>query len=110
MECAAEEHRASDEFSKPDEAALDDAARLFRAISDVERLRLIVLLARGEACVTELAAAEGVTLSTLSQRLRVLRSEDLVVRRRKGKHINYALADQHIADLVRGVLEHVSEV
>ena len=82
---------------------------MFRAIGDIERLRLIVLLARGPACVTELAIAEGGTLSTISQRLRVLRTENLISRERHGKHIHYKLADQHIAEMVANVMEHARE-
>ena len=67
------------------------------------------VLAQGETCVTELAAAEQESLSTISQRLRVLRSENLIVRRRRGKHINYALADQHVMDLVFNALAHATE-
>jgi len=60
-------------------------------------------------CVTELAASEGESMSTISQRLRVLRSENIIVRRRKGKHINYGLADQHVMDLVFNALAHATE-
>ena len=87
--------------------ALERAARLFRAIADPARLKLLAVLARGEACVSELAGDEQ--LSTVSQRLRVLRAEDIVSRRRDGKHIYYALADQHIASLVENALEHADE-
>lgn len=85
------------------------AARLFRAVGDVPRLRLLALLAQGEACVTELAESEKESLSTISQRLRVLRGENLIARRREGKHILYSLADQHIFDLVFNALAHASE-
>ena len=91
------------------EHELDHAARMFRALGDIERLRLIALLARGPACVTELATAENETLSTISQRLRVLRNEDLIVRERHGKHIHYRLADEHIAELVSNVMAHTRE-
>jgi ArsR family transcriptional regulator, lead/cadmium/zinc/bismuth-responsive transcriptional repressor len=89
--------------------ALEQASRLFKAIGDVPRLRLLALLAQGEACVTELAESEGESISTISQRLRVLRSENIVLRKRRGKHINYALADQHVIDLVFNALAHASE-
>lgn len=91
-------------------AALDRAARLFRAIGDVPRLRLLARLAHGEMCVTELAEAEREGLSTISQRLRILRGENIVLRRRRGKHINYSLADQHVMDLVFNALAHASEI
>ena len=93
--------------SEPPAAAIDRAARIFRAAGDGPRLRLLQRLAGGELCVTELA--EDDPLSTVSQRLRVLRMERLVKRRRDGKHIYYSLADDHIADLVQSAIEHAAE-
>ena len=90
-------------------AALARASRIFRALGEPSRLRLLALLARGESCVTEVAEAEREEISTISQRLRVLRNEGLVSRRRQGKHILYGLADQHVADLIFNALEHASE-
>lgn len=93
-------------FSKQ---AFQRAASIFRALGDVERLRLLEKLAEREVCVTELAEASGARMPTVSQRLRVLRAEGLVVQRRDGKHIYYALADQHVVELVRNALQHASE-
>jgi ArsR family transcriptional regulator len=93
----------------PAAAAIEQAARVCKALGDPARLRMMARLADGERCVTELAEAEGEELSTISQRLRVLRAENIVVRRRKGKHINYALADGHMTDLIATVLAHASE-
>jgi DNA-binding transcriptional ArsR family regulator len=87
---------------------LDRAAGLFRAMGDSERLRLLELLSQGERCVTELAGAVDAGLSTVSQRLKVLRAEQLISRRRRGKHIYYSLADEHITGLVQNALEHAA--
>lgn len=92
-----------------DDASLEAAARIFRAVADPARLRILEQLEEGEMCVTDLAALSAAGLSTVSQQLRVLRAERLVSRRRQGKHIFYALADEHIADIVRSVLDHVKE-
>ena len=67
------------------------------------------MLSHGEACVSEIAAMTHEEMSTISQRLRVLRSENLLVRRRQGKHILYSLADQHVAGLVFNALAHSTE-
>jgi DNA-binding transcriptional ArsR family regulator len=91
------------------EGSFATAAHLFRAAGDLERLRLLALLDGAERCVTELAEAVDATLSTVSQRLRVLRAEGLLARRREGKHIYYSLADGHVADLIRSALEHAEE-
>ena len=108
--CTPDEH-GSGVVRRPlvDDAALERASRLFRAIGEPSRLRLLSRLAQGEMCVTELAASEQESLSTISQRLRVLRSENIILRRRRGKHINYALADQHVMELVFNALAHATE-
>jgi DNA-binding transcriptional ArsR family regulator len=92
-----------------DEASIEAAARIFRAMGDPPRLRTLAMLSQGEACVSEIAAATNEELSTISQRLRVLRSENLLIRRRQGKHILYSLADQHVAGLVFNALAHSTE-
>ena len=90
--CGPQDHRrGAKRTTSVDPVALEKAAGLMKALGDVPRMRLVARLARGEACVSELAAAEAENLSTVSQRLKVLRAKGLVVRRRKGKHINYAL-------------------
>lgn len=107
--CTTQEHAAAVREPLTDLASLEKASRLFRAIGDPSRLRILARLAQGEMCVTELAVCEQESLPTISQRLRVLRGENLISRRRRGKHINYALADQHVMDLVFNALAHATE-
>lgn len=93
-----------------DPAALDRAAGLLRALGDPGRLRLVAVLMTGEACVTELVAATGDRMNTISQRLRLLHLEGLVARDRRGKHVYYRLADDHVQALVANALEHAIEL
>lgn len=88
--------------------ALEQTAALFRAAGDPERLTILEQLLHGEACVTELCATGDVGMSTMSQRLRLLRSEGLVRRRREAKHVYYALADEHVRHLIESALQHAS--
>jgi ArsR family transcriptional regulator, lead/cadmium/zinc/bismuth-responsive transcriptional repressor len=93
-----------------DPVHVERAARLFRALGDAPRLRLLHHLAGGECCVTEIVAAMGEKFPTVSQRLRILRTEGLVKRRRVKSHVYYALADRHVARLVRDALAHADEL
>lgn len=96
--------------SEPAEAALYVyAAHLFFALGDPARLRLLALLEAGERSVSEIAASLGEELSTVSQRLKLLHHHGLVVRRRQGKRIYYALADTHVVELIRSGLQHAAE-
>jgi ArsR family transcriptional regulator, lead/cadmium/zinc/bismuth-responsive transcriptional repressor len=93
-----------------DEAAFERAASFFHAAADVTRLKLLARLAGGEWCVTELAQVAGLPMSTVSEHLRLLRTENLVKRRRVAKHMYYTLADHHITRLSCSALEHAGEV
>ncbi len=107
--CHSHDHPRKDRLTaRP--ADLERASRIFRALGDAPRLRLLELLMAGECCVTELVDASKEKFSTVSQRLRLLRSEGLVLRRREGTHIFYALADRHVADLIRNALDHAGEL
>lgn len=106
--CKASDHGHADKALPP--ASLERAAQLFRAMGDAPRLRILDLLKKGEWCVTEIVTAVNEKFSTVSQRLRILRREGLIVRRREGNHIYYALADRHVADLIRNALAHANEL
>ncbi len=94
----------------PDPESLERAAGLFRAMGDAARLRILHLLLRGEVCAGEIVSATGEKFSTVSQRLRILRTEGLVNRRRDGSHVYYTLADGHVRDLVANALAHATEL
>ena len=100
--CNVTDHRKAERPVPP--VSLERAARLFSAMGDAPRLRILVLLEKGELCVTEIVAAANEKFSTVSQRLRILRTEGLIIRRREGNHLFYALADRHVADLIQNAL------
>lgn len=106
-ECAAHEHRGGAVAIDP--AACERAAAIFRALGDPQRLRILVMLADAERCVSELCHALHDNMPAISQRLRLLKAERIVRSRRDGKHIYYALADDHIAGLVTNGLLHALE-
>jgi ArsR family transcriptional regulator, lead/cadmium/zinc/bismuth-responsive transcriptional repressor len=93
----------------PPRAQIEAAAEMFRALGDPERLRLLVRLAEGEACVSELAEDEGEKISTVSARLKTLFAARLVKRRREAKHVFYALADEHLPPMLGNAIDHAAE-
>lgn len=84
----------------PDDAVLRSAALMFEAAGDVERLRLLVTLARRPRTVIALAKAVGRSPSLVSQQLRVLRGARLVRGERAGRFVRYSIADGHIERLL----------
>jgi DNA-binding transcriptional ArsR family regulator len=82
-------------------------AELMQALATPSRVRLLYALADGEAAVTPLAAAAGITPSAASQQLRILRHLRFVATRREGRSILYRLHDAHVGALLREVRNHL---
>lgn len=82
-------------------------SEVFKALSDPNRLRLISLLLENEVCVHTLEATLGMTQSAISHQLRHLRQLNLVRFRKEGRHVYYALDDDHVRDLFKQGLLHV---
>jgi ArsR family transcriptional regulator len=108
--CGPGEHRLPRERQHPSLQSFERAAAIFRALGDPGRLRILEMLLSGPMCVSTISQEIGDSMPAVSQRLKLLRSERLVSHRRQGKHVIYALADQHISKLVRNGLAHASEV
>ncbi len=96
-------------LNKPDGRQLEMAAAMFDALSDPARLRTLVRLAAAELGVSEIAAAEGEKMTTVSARLQILHAARLVARRRDGKTVLYRIADQHVLTLVANAIAHAGE-
>jgi DNA-binding transcriptional ArsR family regulator len=78
---------------------VEELAELFKAISDVTRLRLIKLLGenRKPLCVNALSNKLGVSQSAVSQHLRILRQAGLVSGQRCGYYVHYSLDGDRLA-------------
>jgi ArsR family transcriptional regulator len=66
--------------------------RVFRALADRTRLRILHLLRQGELCVCDLVDLLGVPQPTASRHLAYLRRAGLVEARREGHWMYYRLA------------------
>ena len=69
-----------------------EAARLFGALSDPTRLRLLLALRGGELCACQLIGLVGLAPSTVSKHLALLRAAGLVAARKDGRWVHYRLA------------------
>lgn len=70
------------------------------AIASPQRIAILLLIGRGEACVCHLEASLGWRQAYISQHLMALRKADILQDRREGRYIFYRLKDASILDLV----------
>ena len=76
-------------------------SRLFKALGDETRLRIVALLSHGELCVCHLEKALGLSQPNVSRQLAVLRSAGIVRDRREGSWVHYRLVPQADGDCER---------
>jgi len=75
-------------------------AEFFKTLGHPSRIRVLELLSEREHSVAEMLPEVGIEPAHLSQQLAVLRRANLVVTRKQGSNVIYALTSPHIADLL----------
>ena len=83
------------------ESTLIELGKLFLALSDKTRLRLLALMADGEVPVGFLADKLGESQPKISRHLAYLRTAGLVSTRRDGKWVYYGIESQDDASVTR---------
>ncbi len=96
-------------------------ADIFQALAHPTRIAIIELLANGELSAGELIAKLGMEQANVSQHLAVLRTKQLVVNRKAGNQVFYAVRDPIIIKVLalmrryfqknlKGALELLNEI
>jgi DNA-binding transcriptional ArsR family regulator len=88
---------------------LEALVRIFKALSDQSRLRIIALLAEDRRrSVSEVANELGMSISSVSHHLSILGNLGFVGKKRNGKQVYHSLDDQCVRDILKRAIEHVS--
>ena len=82
-----------------------DLVKIFKALSDETRIRLLKLLQQRELCVCELMQALNMTQSRVSRNLGILKNAGLVKDRRDGLWVHYSLDQKSFNKYAMPLLE-----
>ncbi len=88
----------------------DALARLGRALADPTRCRILTALLEGTRYPGGLAELLGLSRSKVSNHLACLRGCGLVVATYQGRQVRYELADAHLAEALRELVQVVLAV
>lgn len=91
----------------PHETAI--LAETFRLLGDPTRLRILLYCLGGPQSVGSIAEGLDLSQSLVSHHLRLLRGARLVRGERQAKQVFYALADDHVSDMLMDMAVHVAE-
>jgi len=68
---------------------LDENTKLFKALSDPNRLRILKMLQMKELCVCEITEVLQLATSTVSKHLSILKEAGFITESKSGKWVNY---------------------
>lgn len=83
-----------------DEEVLNSETRVFKALADTNRLKILKLLKEGELCACELTIALSNSQSTVSHHLSVLKNAGLIKERKEGKWSYFRLSDGAVIEIL----------
>ncbi len=75
--------------------------KIFKALCDETRLKIVELLLNGEKCVCEIVPFTKRTQSTVSIQLAKLESLGIVESRREGKSVYYKLVNEKVMTILK---------
>jgi DNA-binding transcriptional ArsR family regulator len=83
-----------------DERDLTPEIKVFKAVSDVTRFKILKLLTGGELCVCEIMLALKKPQSSISHNLSILEDAGLIKERKDGKWCHYRLSDGAVVEML----------
>ena len=85
---------------KIDEEETTTQIKVFKAVADATRLRILKLLAVGELCICEIMLALKKPQSSISHNLSILEDAGLIKERKEGKWCLYRISDGIVVEMV----------
>lgn len=84
-----------------------EASRVFKALADPTRIKILYLLSQEECSVNHITEVLEMTQSAVSHQLSFLRNLRLVKYRREGNTFYYTYDDEHVITILNQVLSHI---
>lgn len=86
---------------------MNDLIKIFKALSDKNRLRIVKMLHERELCVCEITEVLNLAVSTVSKHLAILKDANIISDRKDGRWVNYKINNRANIDL-KNILQIVS--
>ena len=108
LECKCSLSDEKTEIKPLDKESMQMLCDIFRMLGEPSRMKILMALMDGEACVYHIVKACGGGQSAVSHQLRILKDNKLIKARRDGQNILYSLADEHVEELIKIGLTHAN--
>lgn len=83
---------------------LKEKTKIFKALSDPNRLRILKMLQTKHLCVCEITSVLNLATSTVSKHLSILRDSGFIIEKKEGKWVNFQInptpSDQRVTAIL----------
>ena len=88
---------------------MKETVKIFKALSDPNRIRIVKLLEIQPLCVCEITSILGLATSTVSKHLSILKESGFIFEQKEGKWVNYHLNRATRQSTIRELLSLISK-
>lgn len=85
----------------------EDKIDVFKAIAEINRVRILIMLQKKSLCVCELTEILQLSISTVSKHLSVLKKAGFIEYEKDGKWINYKVVKNFDNELVKQIMKNI---
>ena len=86
---------------------MKELVKVFKAVADPNRIRILKMLQQKKMCVCGLSAVLGITQPSVSRHLSMMRDAGLVRDERDGQWINYELCEEKLNQYAPVIMSHI---
>ncbi len=87
---------------------MKELTKIFKALSDPNRLRILKMLQIRSLCVCEITSILNLATSTVSKHLAILREANLISDSKEGKWVNFHLNDSEASPYSAAIIKQLS--
>lgn len=85
------------------------AVRIFKALGDETRLKILVILTKRKICAKGIAKHLGISEAAVSQHLKVLREADIIIGEKRGYFVQYNIQDSTFSIITSFIQEIINK-
>jgi len=78
-------------------------SKIFKALSDPTRLKILDFLRNGEKCVCEIIPYVGLIQPVVSRHLKILKDTGLVIDKKDGNRRLYSITEPQVFEIIDGI-------
>jgi len=88
---------------------MKELVKVFKAVGDPNRIRILKMLQKKKMCVCELSAVLGITQPSVSRHLSMMRDAGIVRDERDGQWINYELCEEKVNQYAPVIMRYLKD-